>query len=317
MYPDLALAAAGFDDGEPPEFVREKNLILPIGGKKYLTLPMPLGLHVLPGMSRIATEFALSGFRDPGKRTAQFVGMLADAFNPVGSAGLSLQTITPTAIDPLAALAENKDWTGKPIAREDMNKLSPTPGHTRAKDTASAFSKAVSKGLNWVSGGTNYKPGAFSPTPDQIDYLIGQATGGVGREAMKVEQTVASAFTGEDLPTHKVPLLGRFYGDADQPSAQAGAFYDNLKKLNAHESEIKGRRKVGEPLGDYYKENPEARLFQLGNRYEKTVSELRKRKRTMIEKDASVEQVKIIDMQIAAQMTRLNDQVRRMREASQ
>ena len=32
----LALAATGFDDEEPPEFVRERGLIIPIGEKKYV-----------------------------------------------------------------------------------------------------------------------------------------------------------------------------------------------------------------------------------------------------------------------------------------
>ena len=311
----LALAAAGFDDDEPPEFVRERNIIIPIGDKKYITIPMPLGLHVLPNISRIAAEFSMSGFRNPGKRLTDLIGVFAEAFNPIGNAGLSLQTIAPTAIDPLAAIAENQDWTGRPIAREDMNKLSPTPGHTRAKDTATEFSKAVSKGLNWVSGGTNYKPGMFSPTPDQIDYLIGQATGGVGREVMKAEQTITSAITGEDLPTYKVPLLGRIYGDAAQQSSQANTFYTNLKMLNEHEAEIKGRRKSGEPMGDYFKENPEARLFAMANGYERSVSELRKRKRVLVEKDANREQIKAVELQIAARMTRLNEQVRRVRES--
>jgi hypothetical protein len=63
-----------------------------------------------------------------------------------------------------------------------LRKLNPTPGFTRAKDTASAFSKMTSEALNYLSGGSKYRPGIFSPTPDQIDYLIGQATGGVGRD---------------------------------------------------------------------------------------------------------------------------------------
>ena len=111
--------------------------------------------------------------------------------------------------------------TGKPIAREDMSGLHPTPGHTRARDTASALSKAVAYWANLASGGTAYKPGFFSPTPDQIDYLIGQVTGGVGREALKAEQTVTSMMTGEELPAHKVPLLGRFYGDTTGQASRA------------------------------------------------------------------------------------------------
>lgn len=132
---------------------------------------------------------------------------------------------------------------------------------------------------------------------------------------MKAEQTITSAITGEDLPTYKVPLLGRIYGDAAQQSSQANTFYTNLKMLNEHEAEIKGRRKSGEPMGDYFKENPEARLFAMANGYERSVSELRKRKRVLVEKDANREQIKAVELQIAARMTRLNEQVRRVRES--
>jgi hypothetical protein len=312
----VILAAAGFDDNEPPEFIRERNLVIPFGDGKYVTVPMPLGLHLLPNLGRIPTEYVLSGFRAPGKRIAQMLGMFADAFNPVGNAGWSIQTITPTVVDPLAALAENKDFTGKPIARKDFG-MNETPGHTRAKDTATTFSKTVSKSLNWLTGGTNYKPGTFSPTPDQIDYLIGQLTGGVGRELSKLEQTVAAQFTGEDLPTHKVPLLGRFYGTTDQPSAQANRFYENLKEINQHELEIKGRRKAGEPIGDYFKENPEARLFTMANGVERQVSQLRKSKRALMDKDASTEQIKAVERQIEERQRRFNETVRRAKEAVQ
>ena len=310
----IALATAGFDEDEPPDFVRERSLIIPIGGKRYITIPMPLGLHIIPNLGRIPTEYVLSGFRDAPKRIAQFLDVFVDAFNPVGNAGLSLQTIAPTAIDPIAALAENKDWTGKPIAREDFRKLSPTPGHLRAKDTASEFSKATSRALNWLSGGTEYQPGMFSPTPDQIDYLIGQAAGGLGREAMKVEQTITSAITGEELPTYKIPLIGRFYGSAQGQGPQANAYYTNLRAINMHEAEIKGRRSAGERVDAYIRAHPETNLIKYADRIEREVMNLRKRRRELIQKGAQRSQIREVEARITATMRRLNEAVRRLRE---
>jgi len=309
----LWLAAAGFDDDEPPQFVRERNLVIPIGDKQYITIPMPLGFHVLPNIGRIATEFTLSGFRDKAKRASQLFSVFAEAFNPLGSSGLSLQTIAPAAIDPIAALAENKDWTGKPIAREDFSKLAQTPGHTRAMATASEFSKVVSKAINWLSGGTNYKPGIFSPTPDQIDYLIGQGTGGLGREIMKVEQTVTSSVTGEELPLHKIPMVGRFYGSAAGQTAQSNQFYVNLKAINEHEAEIRGRRKANEPVREYITANPEAKLIQTANEFERRVSEARKVKRALVEKRASRERIKAVDNRITLMMKQFNELAQKAR----
>jgi hypothetical protein len=313
----LLLAAAGFDEDEPPDFVRERALVIPIGGAKYVAIPMPLGFHVIPNLGRIPTEWAMSGFKNTTKRLAQLVGVFADAFNPIGSAGLSMQTLAPTVLDPLAALAENKDWTGKPIAKKDFNSLAPTAGHTRAKDTATPWARLISYGVNWATGGTDYKPGLASPTPDQIDYLIGQITGGVGREVGKLAQVATSTVSGEELPMHKIPLVGRFIGTTEGQSAEASRFYDNLRELGEHKVEIDGLKKDhrSAELMAYLRDNKEARLVQSADHIQREVSKLQKAKRALIAKGASPDQVRFIDVRITAMMKRLNDQVRALEPA--
>jgi hypothetical protein len=307
----LLLAALGFDEDEPPDFVKERNLIIPLGTSgKYNTVPMALGYNVIPNTSRVMTEWALSGFKDTPKRIGQITGAFLEAFNPIGNSGWSVQTIAPTIIDPIVALAENRDFTGKPIAKKDRSDLSPTPGYTRTKDTASFFSKQFSYYLNLATGGTDFKPGLFSPTPDQIDYLIGQITGGVGREAMKVEQSITGAIKGEEVAPYKIPIVGRFYGDTEATANISGKFYENLTMLNKHEAEIKGRKKDRESLADYYEEYPEARLFEKANSIESDIKSLNKRLKELKEKKASDESMKIVKTQITAKMKRLNDMVK-------
>lgn len=308
----LMLAAAGFDDDEPPEFVRERSLIIPIGGKKYVTIPMPLGYHVLPNLGRVPTELMLRGGRDAGDHAINLIGTIIEAFNPTGSAGLSWQTLMPTPLDPAMALTENKDWTGKPIARQSFNKA--TPGHKLAKDTATHPARWISEAINYLTGGDQYTRGKFSPTPDQIDYLGAQLGGGVLRELGKAEQTVSSMFTGEELPPHKIPLAGRFYGDADGSSSQGSAFHKNIERLNEIEAEIKGRRQDGVLTKDYIDKNPEARLIAAANSAERQVSELRKTKRQLIEKDAPRERVKLVEDRITLIMKELNMRVSEARQ---
>ena len=308
------LAAAGFDDEEPPEFVRERNLILPIGGDKYLTFPMPLGYHVIPSTSRIITEWALSGFKDTPDRIASLTGMFLEAFNPIGNAGWSAQTLAPTFADPIVALTENRDWTGKPIARKDFSSLDPTPGYTRAKDTASWFSTQLAKYLNFASGGTEFKPGTLSPTPDQIDYLIGQAFGGIGRELLKAEQTVTKTATGEELPPYKIPVVGRFYGETKSSAAESSRFYKNMTKLNEHENEIKGRRENRQPVSEYLKENPEARLAPMARKTYSDIQKLRKRKEQLLERDAPRESIKQVELMMTKKMQAFNARVEAAKE---
>ncbi len=305
----LMMSAAGFDDGEPPEFVRERSIVIPTGDGKYIAIPMPLGFHVIPSLSRIVTEWGMSGGKNTAKRAADIFGLFASSFNPIGSAGLSIQTIAPTAADPFVALSENRDFTGKPIAREDMSGLKQTPGYTRAKDTASWFGEQLSYYLNLASGGTKYQAGVLSPSPDQIDYLIGQVTGGVGREGMKVEQAITTVFTGEDLAPNKVPLIGRFYGDTQGKSAEASQFYENIKRMNGHKLEIDGRRLNKESVSDYVRENKDAILATAALRTQSEIGDLNKLKRKMMEREDSKERVKMIELQIAGKMKRLNDRI--------
>jgi hypothetical protein len=308
----LLLALAGFDDEEPPQFVRERSLVLPVGGDRYVSIPMPLGFHILPNLGRIPTEWAMGGFRDTPKRIGELVGLFADAFNPMGSAGLSLQTLTPTIIDPLAALSENRDFTGKPIARKDFDSMRPTAGHTRAKDTATPWARLISYAANAATGGTDFKPGIVSPTPDQVDYLIGQVTGGVGREAGKLAQVAGGTMSGEQVPMHKIPLVGRFVGTTEGQSAEASRFYNNLREIGLHKVELDGLRKAnrGADAAAYLRENPQAQLVAMAERQHNEVTKMVKAKRALIAKGTPPEQVRLLDARVTMMMKSLNDRVR-------
>jgi hypothetical protein len=308
----LALSLAGFEEDEPSAFIKERNLVIPLPDGKYLAIPMPLGLHIIPNFGRITTEFALSGFKNPAKRTAEMLGVMLGAFNPIGNAGLSTQTIAPTLVDPIVGIFENRDTFGRPIAKEDRA-TNPTPGYTRSRDTASELSKGLSYFLNYAtSGGSKYQKGWLSPTPDQLDYLFGQATGGIGREVMKTEQAITSLVTGEELPSYKVPLVGKFYGDTESQAAQSNRFYENVTKMANHENEIKGRQKNRESVTDYYNDNPEARLYSQANTIENEITKLNKQKKDMIARNAPKEQIKRVEERKTLIMKRFNDRVRKL-----
>jgi len=303
-------AAAGWDDDEPPQFSREKNFIIPIpGSDKYVSIPMPLGFHVIPNIGRITAEWMLGGFKDPGKRMVRLAGVVLDAFNPIGSGTLA-QTLSPTIGDPIIALSENKDWTGKSIYKEDFNKMHPTPGWTRTKDSASPPSRWMAYAINYITGGGKYEIGMASPTPDTLDYLVGQATGGTGRELLKTAQYINAKVTGEELPMHKTPLgVGRFIGETKGQSSEISHFYRNLERIGEHKSAIDEMKhdRNGAALQEYLTEHPEARLVQLADKASREIGYLRRQKRELLEKGASPERIKLIDEQITNKATRYNE----------
>jgi hypothetical protein len=307
----------GGDDGDDeyekiPDFVKQRSIIIPTGAHTYISLPMPLGFQFLPNIGRLAVEMAVYKDKTAGKQFVSLFSVLADAFNPLGGNSPAMQMVAPTVMDPFVALAQNKDWTGKPIYIENRNSLDPKPGADRSKDSATPWAKWFSKTINDLTGGTEYTPGGWSPTPDQIDFVIGQLTGGVGREAGKVASTVASPFNGEELPAYKVPLLGRLYGSTEGHSGQSDKFYENITRANEVEGEIKGRMKAGLSPAEYLQDHPGAMaLAARGNAAEKQVAALRKMRHAVVKRDApdAAERAQALNNRIAAVMTRFNREV--------
>lgn len=213
-----------------------------------------------------------------------------------------MQTIAPTVLDPLAALAENKDFSGRAIAKESFNRQ--TPGHALARDTASLPATWLAEVINYATGGTEFTRGELSPTPDQIDYLVGQLTGGVGREATKLLKSAQAITSGDDLPWHNIPLLGRFYGDANSDGAKQSAFYNNMDKVRKHAEEVKGLRasgRSGEAV-EYANKHPQAKLHLAARAAEKQVKGMRDRKRELEQAGAPREEIRALEKRMIQRM---------------
>ena len=309
----VMMAMAGFEEDEPPDFVKDKNFVIPYGDKKYIAIPMPLGFNIIPSFGRRVAEFVMSNDKNVGKTVFDMGNMILDGFNPLGSATFA-QTISPTLTDPIIALAENKDFAGKPIARDDINSLNPTPGYTRAKENASALSKGLAYTVNLLSGGSEFKKGVVSPTPDQIDYLIGQVTGGVGREALKVEKAIGSAIKGEELATFNVPIVGRLIGDVKQKTVETSRFYDNIKSMNEHQQEIDGRLKQGEDIEDYLNKYPEAGLYKYADKVYNKLTKMKQERKKLKERGATDADLKGYDEAILSLMMGFNETVKDSKE---
>ena len=233
-----------------PEFERAKHLILPIPGesKKYVKIPLPLGFSAIPNITRSITDMLL--FRDrTAQRVVDLVSATLDAFNPLGS-GSPLAMITPTPLKPLAELRANKDGFGREIYREDRSDLDPTPGFTRAREGTGRLFKAAAEAANRLSGGDADVPGIWSPTPEELSYLFGAATGGLGREIDKAVNFIDAKVSGDAVPPYKTPLLSRFYGEAAGEAALRSKYYAALKEINTAENSLMGRAKRGDELGD-------------------------------------------------------------------
>jgi hypothetical protein len=311
------LAMAGFDDDDPPEFVKQKNFIYPvprsIDPKGYGMIPMPLGFNLLPNAGRMMAETVHAGVQGKPlkimKKAFDLLGALSGTLSPTGGSPDLLQELAPTVLDPLVALKTNRDWTGKSIAKEDRSALDPTPGHSRAHDTATPWAKGLSRFINWATGGDEYEPGLRSPTPDEIDYLVSQLAGGVGRELGKAAQVAESLYTGTELPTHKIPLVGRFFGSAGGSSAIRSRFYEHVRQSNIAYNAFEGRALHHEPFSDYVRTHPEARFAKVAITVQDDLAILQKQKQRMLDQGAGKDAIRLQEQKITNLMNRFNELV--------
>lgn len=304
-----AILLAGFGEDDPPEFERDRNLIMPIGGGKYIKLAMPLGYHIIPSTARKLTEFAMGNHKTTAELIASLAELYADGLNPFGGGSLA-QVLTPTAFDPMISLYGNEDGLGRRIYQEKYNQNDTTAGYLRARDTANALSKSVAYGINILTGGSDYTEGVISPTPDQISFLAGQVGGGVAREVLKAGDVYSSLADGTDLPPYKIPLLGRFYGDAKSKSSHSHEFYSNMERMDRHKREIKGRIEDGISTEDYIEKHPEAGLWRRAQAVSTQIKNLRNRRDDMLNNNRPKNEIKNIEIQIEEMQKRFNKMVK-------
>ncbi len=315
----IMLLAAGYEDDEIPEFVKARALIIPLGtdddGKKrFFTIPLPLGLHVLPNTGRVLAELTLDGGKDIGSKAFAAVGEIAGAFNPLGGGNVFtlnglLRTAAPTVVDPFIEALSNENFAGTPIEREKFDN-DPRPGFERAREstlrtpTGQTYTE-ISRIINTMTLGNEYEAGKFSPSPEMVRYWTQVAGGGLLREIEKTVNTSIAMAKGDDTKPTGFPVLGRFYGEVDDASVQSSRYYDNLAAIEKAEKMIRAAEKKGDlDAADRIEQaKPEALLKKDKNR---AVRDLRELNKEAMETVGDSEAIKAIDAERTEVMRELN-----------
>lgn len=324
----LWLAMAGFDDDDLQEFTKARAFIVPLpgGDKKYVAIPLPLGLHVLPNTGRVLTELVIGDHKDAGKKIFDAVGEIAGAINPLGGGNVftmdgALRTVAPTIADPFIELGFNKNFAGSQIEKDPVGgDKDARPGYARAREstlrstTGQAY-LGISKALNWLSGGSGHEAGMVSPTPERVRYIAQTAGGGVLRELEKIINVSTAAARGEEVRASQVPLFSRFGGRVDEDRVAQSRYFDNVRRLERTENTLNAAKKAGdgEFMGRLLQDRPEAALIQLGNSAQSEVAKLNKLAVSTVGDREALAQ---IDQARLGRMRALNDAVRALELAS-
>jgi hypothetical protein len=322
----LMLAAAGYEDDEIPEFAKARAFIIPLFGreKKYISIPLPLGLHVLPNTGRVVTEMVIGDHKGMGKKAFDALGEILGAFNPLGGGNVTtldglLRTAAPTVVDPFIELGFNKNFVGNQIERDARGESDTRPAAARAREstqrqfTGQAYI-GISKAINQLTGGSDFEAGAVSPTPERLRYIAQVAGGGVVRELEKVINSSVAASRGEKVPASSVPVAGRFYGEVDGDLVARSRYYEGSKRIEALEGSLRAAKKAGDgaTVERLQRTRPEVGLINANNRAQQAIQKLNKQAAQVI---GDRETLREIDQRRFETMRALSEAIRDMERA--
>ncbi|MET4187627.1 hypothetical protein ABIB86_000424 [Bradyrhizobium sp. JR1.7] len=224
-----------------PSWDRDKNLVFMMGGHRYLKVPLPYGFSPFAVIGSHAVSVAM-GKEKPGKAASAIMDSILSAFNPLGEESSTWMDIIPSALRPAFHIEFNRDWTGKPLYPEQDKNRGVRPDSSQAFKSNSAFSKEAAKDLNAWSGGSSYQPGAIDVHPASIDHVLQAVTGGVGRFAKGIADTLYNTATGGEWQPEKTPILRRFVGKVG-PEADRALYYEQRQEALDDKAGINSARK--------------------------------------------------------------------------
>jgi hypothetical protein len=137
-----------------------------------------------------------------------------------------------------------------------------------------------------------------------------------------VTGSVSAIVKDEDLPTYRIPLAGRFYGNTADAKGNANRYYANRTLINELENEIKGRAKDGKDVGAFVRDNPLVSQVGTVNGIDRAISGLRRARREIdtlpgLTDRQRYEQKREIDIQIGQIMGQLNESVKQAERGGQ
>lgn len=237
------------DDGEPlwnkvPDHVKRRNLVIVLPSQHVITIPMPYGFNLFTYTAGRTVDAVMNGGRGDKQASGSIASMTADLISataesfvpvPIGDGAMGL---LPTVLRIPANVQANRNDFGRPIRMEQPYAKSDVPRASMGRPDTLEIFKMTAQGLNRLGGGDNLTPPPlswFDHAPEDIEYLLGQLTGGAGKFVVDVATMGQQAAGGDmtpDLQAKDFPITKRFVTNIDEQAAQAAMFYDRRQVVD-------------------------------------------------------------------------------------
>lgn len=301
-----------------PDYVKERNIVIMksmFGGDQdgtYWKIPLPYGYNVFYVIGN-AIEAVTGGGKSVSESAADVALAGLGSFSPIGfqdsesGANMVLKNMAPTIIKPIVEVALNENFMGSSIYTENLPFGTPRPESALGRNSTPEAYRALSKWLNEVTGGTEYRPGGIDINPDVmqhfLDYFGGSAYAFFGS---KVPDAVHRAAAGVVAEENRVPFLSRVSGRV-LPYADNEKFYQRRDSINQLYDEYRAIP-AGERSG--FEEAELLKLRPMLRSTERRLSSLRKRRNEIYSADMSLRerdpQLKDIEAEMKVVIDRFN-----------
>lgn len=240
------------------EWTRRNNLCIYIPYSKgdFVTIPLPIELRAFFGLGDMAYQSTIGNSDKKGTDIAfDAINQLTELLplNPLGNNGDITSTVIPDALKPVWQVHENKDFTGRPVFKENGFNEN-MPEWTKTYKGNSKMLIKLAEWSNEIGGGDKYMTSdveALNWNPAKLEHILEGYFGGMATTLNQTGKTlyagVESAVKGEksdDLTVSNAPVLNRFIKDASDDRSSFKAvrekFYNYLKEYEDTEKNLRG-----------------------------------------------------------------------------
>ena len=236
-----------------PDYQKDGNFHIPIGGGEYIKFPVAYGLAIPYVAGRKLVQL-LRGEIGAGEAIGDTLTSTYTQMNPFGSEELRFDSVedigssagrilSPSAIDPLIDVVTNKDWRGSRIYNEpfpsEVNPMRSQMGRSELRGSESVFSPVTDDwsphlaefvstitGADYSESGQMVSPGAVDLQPEAFAYLFRAQFTGFGSTVDRVGGFLKTIMDDEEPSMNDIPGVRRFF---TQSASESSTNTDNRR----------------------------------------------------------------------------------------
>lgn len=316
--------AGGDDEDDKPFYekispeIRATNLVvmIPGGAGAHIKIPLPYGFGFFFNMGQTMAS-VVWGETDTLEASGQIIENALHNFNPIGGGGGLksahdiVRTVTPTIGAPFVDIAYERNVFGSKLMPEP--RYPGQPDSERYWNSVHPTARIAAEQLNKLTGGSGIKPGITDISPETIEHLFGEFTGGAGRFWLdRLPNLIVNASQGKDIEFNDIPIARRLVGEPfgfanrtvfEENYQEIKSVYEMQRELakrvrDARDPQLKNAARV--QLQEFTKEHmPVLRLYQQSKKFYRILMDLKDRKsrvyRSGLPKEKTEEAIKLIN----------------------